>query len=92
MQHPMPMDGRSEAQRLHRAINWVISVILIGFAIWSIQLNAQGRGMLKQTTSLIEASDAKIDKIVSDLQVVKEACQATPVVIPLPTTDTQTKQ
>lgn len=81
--------SQDERTRAHRTVNWVVSVILICFAIWSIQLNAQGRGMLKQTTTLIEATDTKIESIAKDIHDVSEACKQTPIVVPVPTTDTQ---
>lgn len=90
--HPMRMDARSEAQRLHRAINWVVSAILVAFAIWSIQLNAEGRSLLKQTATMIEATDVKIEGIAQDIQTVSEACKAATIVVPVPTTDTQKTQ
>ncbi len=48
--------------------------------------------MLKQTATMIEATDTKIDGIAQDIAAVSEACKATTVVVPVPTTDTQKTQ
>lgn len=86
---------QDERTRAHRTINWVVSVILVGFAIWSIQLNAQGRGMLKQSTAVVESIDTKIESLTKSMQEVKDVCTQppqTPIVVPVETTDTQKKQ
>lgn len=80
---------QDERTRAHRAVNWVVSVILVAFAIWSIQLNAEGRSMLKQTTTIIESTETKIDHITSELAETKAACIAATLVVPVATTDTQ---
>lgn len=72
-----------ERNRIHRTINWVVSVLLIAFAIWSINLNAEGRAMLKETSTLIIATDMKIVEIVNELKVVKNLCEPK-VVIDVP--------
>lgn len=82
-------ESRDESTRTHRAVNWVVSVILVVFAIWSIHLNSEGRSMYKQTLILVTEMDAKIATISNDLKVVKDLCQPTTVVVPPPTTDTQ---
>lgn len=64
-----------ERTRIHRTINWVVSVLLIAFSIWSINLNAEGRAMLKETSTLIIATDMKIIEIVNELKVVKNLCE-----------------
>lgn len=84
--------AQDERTRAHRTVNWVVSVILIAFAIWSIQLNAQGRGMLKQSTAVVEGLDTKIDTLSGEMKAVEAACKQTTVVIPTTTTDTTITQ
>lgn len=70
---------------LHKAINWVVSVILLVFAIWSITLNSQGQGYFKQANQLYTETDKKIGDIASQMQSVKDACLNATVVIPTTT-------
>lgn len=88
--HPTPSEQR-EATRAHKAINWVVSLILVIFAIWSINLNAEGRSLFKQTTFIVNEMDKKIDAITQNLHDVKDACQPqTTIVVPTTPVDTQT--
>lgn len=82
-----PKPRFDEAQRLHRAINWVISVVLLVFAIWSIVLNAEGRSLYKQTVSTVAEMDKKLSDITSEIKTVRDLCQQTTVVIPTATID-----
>lgn len=91
-QHPTPSEQR-EAARAHKAINWVVSFILVVFAIWSINLNAEGRSLFKQTTFIVNEMDKKIDGITQSLHDVKDACQPrATIVVPAAPTDTQNVQ
>jgi len=81
--------NRDEATRAHRAINWVVSAVLVAFALWSIMFNAEGRSTYKQTALVASEIDAKIETISKDISVIKEFCKQTPIVVPLPTIDTQ---
>lgn len=84
----MPFKETKEEQiRRHRAINWIVSLILIVFAIWSIHLNAQGQSALKSTVEAINETDAKLVALDAAMQTVKEACLSAPIVIPTTPTD-----
>lgn len=82
----------NESIRLHRAINWVVSVILLVFAIWSITLNAEGRSLLKQATAMFTEIDTRVNEIKTEVAGIKSLCQPTTVVIPTTTTDTKIPQ
>ena len=72
---------------VHKAINWVVSLILIVFAIWSIMLNADGRSLFKQTTQMVTEIDKKLEDAKKDISTVKDACLKTTVVVPVAPTD-----
>lgn len=80
--------SQDESTRIHRAINWVVSVILIVFAVWSINLNAEAKSYLKQSVAIIAETDSKLLDFKSDLEVIKRLCQPTTVVIPPTPIDT----
>lgn len=81
-----------ESTRLHRSINWVVSLLLMLFALWSINLNAEGRSMLKQSLSVVDDINAQIVEVNNNLKVVKELCQTTTVVLPTATTGNEVVQ
>lgn len=74
---------------VHKVVNWVVSLVLVCFAVWSIVLNAEGRGLYKQSVQTLEAIDKKLEDTQQVLKDTQSACQTpTPIVIPTPTTDT----
>lgn len=77
---------------VHKVVNWTVSLVLIAFAVWSISINAEARGLLKQATQTFEDMDTKIGTLQADLKDTKAACQATTIVIPTTTTNTKTSQ
>lgn len=78
---------QDERTRVHRTVNWVVSVILVVFAIWSINLNSEGRSLFKQSNAVVAEIDRKIDTLTTSLSEVKEVCQKTTVVVPVSTTE-----
>lgn len=89
MTAPKQPHQKARTYSIHKAINWVVSFVLILFAVWSITLNAEGRAQFKQATATFDAIEQKVQDTRNDLMAVKAACQSAPVVIPLPTTLTQ---
>lgn len=83
------VEALDERTRIHRAINWVVSFILISFAIWSILLNSEAHSLFKQTVFVAEETAHRLDSISGDLSVLKDLCQTPTVVIPTTPTDTQ---
>lgn len=76
---------------LHKAINWVVSCILLVFAIWSIHTSTQGQSLFKQANQLHSDVDLKLAGITEKLDAVRDACLKAPVVIPTaPVTTTTT--
>lgn len=76
---------------VHKAINWLVSVILLAFAIWSIYMNAQGQSYFKQANALYADTDKRVTDISNQMQTVKDACLNSTVVIPT-TTITQPQE
>lgn len=77
---------------VHKAINWVVSFILVVFAIWSLTLNADSRSNMKIALQTFTEIDKKLEDAKNDLATVKNACLTmAPVVIPVPTVDTEKK-
>lgn len=85
---PPLKSAQDERTRIHRAINWVVSVILIAFAFWSINLNAEGRSFLKQATAIIAETDHKIEAVQASMEIIKKLCQPTTIVVPTTPVDT----
>lgn len=77
-----PKLDKDESTRIHRAINWVVSIILIAFAIWSINLNAESRAYFTQAVAIIAETDHKLTEIKANVEVIKSLCQPTTVVVP----------
>lgn len=76
---------------LHKAINWIVSCILLVFAIWSINTSTQGQSLFKQANQLHSDIDLKLVEVKTQLGEVKDACLKAPVVIPqAPVTTTTT--
>lgn len=75
---------------VHKAINWVVSFILVVFAIWSLTLNADSRSNMKIALQTFTEIDKKLEDAKSEMALVKQACLSmTPVVIPVPTIDAE---
>lgn len=83
---------QDERTRAHRSVNWVVSIILLVFAIWSIHLNSETIGVYKQNTQLFLELDAKMSNINQGITTVTELCQKTTVVVPVAPTDTEKNQ
>lgn len=78
-----------ERTRIHRAINWIVSVILLVFAIWSIKLNTDTKILYSQAQQAVNETDNKITALTKDLKDIKDVCsQMTTVDIPTETIDT----
>lgn len=76
---------------VHKAINWVVSVILVGFAIWSLTLNADSRSNAKMALQTFGEIDKKLEDAKKEMALIKDACLAQPTVV-IPTTPIDTEQ
>lgn len=77
-----------DTNRVHKAINWVVSVILLVFAIWGIKLHTDSKELYFEAQQMVNDTDQKIVSLTNDLKDVKTACsQMVPVDIPLDTND-----
>lgn len=79
---------------VHKAINWIVSVVIIGFAIWSVMLNVESKANVKMALQSFTEIDKKLEDAKKEMALVRDAClqAASPtVVIPTETTDTQNK-
>lgn len=75
--------AQDERTRAHRAVNWVVSIILLIFAIWSIHLNSETMRVYKTTVQSFTEMDSKIGQISNDIASVKDVCNKTTVVVPV---------
>lgn len=73
---------------VHKIVNWVVSIILIAFAFWSIKLNAESKALFNQTSAITRETDNKIVTITQSMQSVLEVCQKSVTGIPSVTTGT----
>lgn len=83
--------SHEDCTRTHRMTNWIISVVLLVFALWSIYLNTQARSFFNQATQVYSETEKRITDVTSGLSEIKDVCQSAVIVQPVTTTDTQTK-
>lgn len=71
--------------------NWIISIVLLVFALWSIYLNTQARSFFNQATQVYDETEKRITDVTNGLSEVKDVCQRAVIVQPVTTTDNQEK-
>lgn len=59
---------------LHKTINWAVSIIVAAFAVWTVNVSAANRALVKEAMHYYTDVYNKVDEIKANLNTLESMC------------------
>jgi hypothetical protein len=74
MKRKMKVRDSAKGIKIHRALNWAMTVTLFIFGAWSVYLNIQARSLIKEAMNVAGEVENKIGIVSENISTVTELC------------------